>query len=87
MISLSLTQILGMYIILFLAAILFAWIYYVLVRHRNDRRRRGDRVRCGLCACEFESPPSESVDSVPDGLCRCPRCGTLNERFGVERIR
>jgi DNA-directed RNA polymerase subunit RPC12/RpoP len=37
------------------------------------------RLRCAICAFEFE----DRTDAL---LPRCPHCGSLNERFRMERI-
>lgn len=74
MIRVSLTLLIFIYLFLFLAGIFSAWIYYGLQRKRRDQQALRYRLRCTICAFEFED---RSTELLP----RCPRCGSLNERF------
>jgi rRNA maturation endonuclease Nob1 len=49
------------------------------VRQRRERRAFRHVLRCGLCAFEFE-------DTTSTLLPRCPRCGSLNERYRLSRL-
>lgn len=79
MIRITLFQALSIYVILFLAAIAAVWLFYVLRRHSQDRRRLRGRVVCRFCAAAFE-------DESADLLTRCPACGRLNEKFKQPRF-
>ena len=50
------------------------WIVGEWNRRRRERRALQHRLRCVICAFEFE----DRTDAL---LPRCPRCGSLNERF------
>ena len=77
MIRVSLTVLIFIYLALFLTAVLTLWIGFEWSRQRRERRAVRNRIRCALCAFEFEDASEESLP-------RCPRCGSLNER---ERFR
>jgi rubrerythrin len=78
-IRVSLAALVTIYLLLFLAAVFLFWIVGEWKRGRRARRALEYRVRCVLCAFEFE----DRTDTL---LPRCPRCGSLNERFKLERI-
>jgi hypothetical protein len=78
-IRVSLTALVTIYLLLFLAAVFLFWIVGEWNRGRRERRALEYRVRCVMCAFEFE----DRTDAI---LPRCPRCGSLNERFKLERI-
>jgi sensor domain CHASE-containing protein len=78
-IRVSLAALVTIYLLLFLAAVFLLWIVGEWKRGRRERRALQHRVRCVLCAFEFE----DRTDTL---LPRCPRCGSLNERFKLERI-
>jgi hypothetical protein len=78
-IRVSLAALVTIYLLLFLAAVFLFWIVGEWKRGRRARRALEHRVRCVLCAFEFE----DRTDTL---LPRCPRCGSLNERFKLERI-
>src|SRR5436189_5973969 len=78
-IRVSLTALVTIYLLLFLAAVFLFWIVGEWNRGRRERRALEYRVRCVMCAFEFE----DRTDAM---LPRCPRCGSLNERFKLERI-
>ena len=79
MIPVSLGALVTIYLLLFLAAVFLLWIVGEWNRRRRERRALEFRVRCVICAFEFE-------DRTAALLPRCPRCGSLNERFKLERI-
>ncbi len=78
-IQVSLTTLVTIYLLLFLAAVFLFWILEEWNRRRRERRALRYRLRCVICAFEFE----DRTDAL---LPRCPRCGSLNERFKLERI-
>jgi hypothetical protein len=78
-IRVSLAALVTIYLLLFLAAVFLLWIVGEWKRGRRERRALQHRVRCGMCAFEFE-------DRTETLLPRCPRCGSLNERFKLERL-
>ena len=73
MIHVSLTFLVFVYLALFLLAVFGFWILFEWKRQRRERWAVRNRIRCTLCAFEFENPTE-----LP--LPRCPRCGSLNER-------
>ena len=79
MIRVSLTRLVAIYLLLFLAAVFLLWIFGEWNRRRRERRALRYRLRCAICAFEFE-------DRTAVALPRCPRCGSLNERFKPEQI-
>jgi hypothetical protein len=78
-IRVSLAALVTIYLLLFLAAVFLLWIVGEWKRGRRERRALRHRLRCAMCAFEFE-------DRTETLLPRCPRCGSLNERFKLERI-
>lgn len=78
-IRISLSSLLTIYLLVFLAAIFLLGIVGEWNRRRRERRTLRHRLRCVICALEFEE---RSVDLLP----RCPHCGSLNERIKPERI-
>ena len=73
MIRISLNELIFVYVLVFLAAILSAWIAYEMARQFREKRLGRSQVRCAVCAMQFE-------DRTSAILPRCPRCGSLNER-------
>lgn len=73
MIRVSLTQLIFVYLFCFSGLIFGLWGYFWLQRKRRERLALQNRLRCTICACEFE-------DASSDPLPRCPRCGSRNER-------
>ncbi len=73
MIRVSLTTLIFIYLFLFLSVVFGLWIWGGWKRQRRERLALRHRVRCSLCAFEFEDPTEEPLP-------RCPRCGSLNER-------
>jgi len=78
-IRVSLAALVTIYLLLFLAAVFLFWIMGEWNRGRRERRALQHRLRWGMCAFEFE----DRTDAL---LPRCPRCGSLNERFKMEQI-
>jgi rRNA maturation endonuclease Nob1 len=64
------------YLFVFLAAILSLWIVYEWFRQHREKEALRYRVRCIICASIFE-------DKTNNLLPRCPRCGSLNERYKI----
>src|SRR5207249_9854445 len=78
-IRVSLAVLVTIYLLVFLAAVFLLWIVGEWNRRRRERRALRYRLRCVICAFEFE----DRTDAL---LPRCPRCGSLNERFRMEPI-
>jgi hypothetical protein len=78
-IRVSLAALVTLYLLLSLATIFLLWIVGEWSRRRRERRALRYRLRCVICAFEFE-------DRTATLLPRCPRCGSLNERFRLEQI-
>src|SRR5947199_4787066 len=78
-IRVSLAALVTIYLLLFLAAVFLFWIVGEWNRRRRERRALQHRLRCVICPFEFE----DRTDAL---LPRCPRCGSLNEGFKMERI-
>jgi uncharacterized paraquat-inducible protein A len=76
MIRVSLTLLIVIYLFVFLAAVFFVWMWYEWRRQRREQFALRHRLRCAMCAFEFE-------DATETLLPRCPRCGSLNERFKI----
>ena len=74
MIRVELPVLVFIYLIVFLASIFSLWIAYEWFRQRREKEALRYRVRCTICASIFE-------DKTNDLLPRCPRCGSLNERY------
>ena len=79
MIRVSLAALVTIYLLLFLAAVFLLWIVGEWNRRRREQRALRYRLRCVICALEFE-------DRTATLLPPCPRCGSLNERFKLDRI-
>ena len=69
----SFSALVFIYLFLFMALVFGLWIGIGWKRQRRDARSLTHRLRCALCAFEFEDPTSTPLP-------RCPRCGSLNER-------
>lgn len=74
MIRVSLTHLVFIYLAVFLTAVFSVWLRWNWQRARKSRRVLRHRLRCMLCAFEF-------TDTTTTTLPRCPRCGSLNERY------
>ncbi len=73
MIRVSLTFLVFIYLAVFLNSVFAIWIWSEVTRQRRERLALRNRVKCSLCAFEFEDPTEEPLP-------RCPRCSSLNER-------
>jgi hypothetical protein len=78
-IRVSLSALVTIYLLLFLAAVFLVWLSSEWNRSRRERNAFRHRLRCVICGLEFE----DRTDAL---LPRCPRCGSLNERFKFEGI-
>src|SRR5438309_224824 len=78
-IRVSLAALVTIYLLVFLAAVFLVWLSSEWNRRRRERKAFRFRLRCVICGFEFE----DRTDAM---LPRCPRCGSLNERFKFERI-
>jgi predicted Zn-ribbon and HTH transcriptional regulator len=74
MIRVTLTDLIFVYLFIFLNSVLFVWLWSIWQRSRREKIALRHRLRCVICAYEFE----DATDTL---LPRCPRCGSLNERF------
>lgn len=74
MIHVTLTYLIFIYLFIYLNSIFGIWLWNVWQRSRREKLALRHRLRCGICAFEFE----DKTDTV---LPRCPRCGSLNERL------
>jgi predicted RNA-binding Zn-ribbon protein involved in translation (DUF1610 family) len=64
---------------LMLGPIFFVWLTNEFRRQRRHRDAFRYVLRCTMCAFEFE-------DRTETVLPRCPRCGSLNERYPLSRV-
>ncbi len=74
MIRANLADLVFIYLFTFLITVFFAWLSYEWKKQRRDKLALRNRLRCGMCGLSFEDASSEELP-------RCPRCGSLNERF------
>ncbi len=74
MIHVTFSTLVFIYLFLFMALVFGLWIAFGWSRRRQEARALVYRVRCRLCAFEFEDPTDTELP-------RCPRCGNLNERL------
>ena len=79
MIQVSLSYLVLIYLVIMLGPIFCAWLFNEWVRQRREKAAFRHVMRCTLCAFEFE-------DKTSSLLPRCPRCGSLNERFKLSRL-
>lgn len=79
MISVTLSYLVLIYLVIMLGPILCAWLFTEWRRQRRERAAFRHVMRCTLCAFEFE-------DDTSTLLPRCPRCGSLNERYKLSRL-
>ena len=79
MFRVSLGYLVLIYLALMLGPIFGAWLFTEWRRQHRERAAFRHVLRCGLCAFEFE-------DSTATLLPRCPRCGSLTERFKPGRL-
>ena len=76
MIRVELPVLVFIYLFVFMAAVFSLWIAYEWLRIRRQKETLRYRVQCTICASIFE-------DRTNTLLPRCPRCGSLNERFSI----
>ncbi len=79
MISVSLSYLILIYLLIMLGPIFTVWILNEWRRQRRERAAFRHVMRCTVCAFEFE-------DRTNTLLPRCPRCGSLNERYKLSRL-
>jgi len=78
-IRVSLSTLVTIYLLVFLAALFLLWLSSEWNRRRRERKAFQYRLRCVICGMEFE----DRTDAL---LPQCPRCSSLNERSKFERI-
>ena len=64
MIRVDLAELVFIYLLVFLAAILAVWIAYEMVRRVRENRSRHGRLRCAVCAMEFEDRHARCSSSL-----------------------
>ena len=79
MIPVSLSYLVLIYLVIMLGPIFAAWLLNEWRRQRRERSAFRHVLRCSLCSFEFE-------DKTSTLLPRCPRCGSLNERYKLSRL-
>jgi len=79
MIPVSLSYLVLVYLVIMLGPIFAAWLFTEWRRQRRERAAFRHVMRCTLCAFEFEDKSSTLLP-------RCPRCGSLNERYKLSRL-
>ncbi len=79
MIRVSLTVIVFIYLFVFLGFISLVWFVDERRRRRLGRRALQFRLRCAICAFEFEDRSSSVLPN-------CPRCGRPNERVKLDPL-
>ena len=78
MIRVSLGVLALIYLSIALGPIFAAWLINEFRRSRRERDAFRHVLRCNICAFEF----ADRSDTL---LPRCPRCGSLNERYPLPR--
>ena len=79
MIPVQLDTLVFIYLGLMLALVFGAWLVSEYRRQRRERLAFRHLVQCALCGFEY-------ADETSTLLPRCPRCGSLNERYRVRRV-
>jgi rubrerythrin len=79
MIRVSLPVLVFIYLVALLATVFGSWLVHEWRRQRRERHAFRHVLRCTLCGFEFE-------DQTGELLARCPRCGSLNERYRLSRL-
>jgi len=69
--KLSLAHFFILYVTVFLAVVLVAWLFFLRTRRRSDLDARRIFI-CGSCQSSY-------TERVPYQRPRCPRCGALYE--------
>ncbi|MBX9743450.1 MAG: hypothetical protein K2W99_07945 [Chthoniobacterales bacterium] len=75
MIQLTLAWFVFIYLVVFLAGILFFWIGYEMLRKRLASEDSRQLIYCRICGVALTA----SIASTTGSLLRCPHCGSLNE--------
>jgi len=78
-IPVSLSSLVVIYLAAMLGLVFTAWLLHGWRRQRRERHAFRHVLRCSLCGFEFE-------DQTSTLLPRCPRCGSLNERYRLSRL-
>ena len=79
MVRLPLTVIVFIYLFVFLGVVACAWLVEEWRRRADARRALQFRLRCAICALEFEDRSSVVLPV-------CPRCGRPNERTKLDPL-
>ncbi len=79
MIRVPLIVIVFIYLFIFLGLVAVAWIVEERRRRSQSRRALQFRLRCAICALEFEDRSSSVLPN-------CPRCGRPNERVKLDPL-
>ena len=79
MIRVPLTVIVFIYLFVFLGVLAVAGLLEVRRRRTEERRVLQFRLRCAICALEFEDRSSTDLPI-------CPRCGRPNERVKPDTL-
>lgn len=74
MIRVDLSQLVFIYLVLFVSTVFAIWLGYEWRKQRREKLALRNRLRCSMCGLAFE-------DASATPLPKCPRCGSLNERF------
>ncbi|MFV0338609.1 MAG: hypothetical protein ACK5LK_10265 [Chthoniobacterales bacterium] len=84
MISVTPTEFVFIYLLVFLIGIFGIWIIYEFARKRRRNANLSRRIQCRLCGMEFENYDDtekiEHDDAKVNAPLPCPRCGALTER-------
>jgi predicted Zn-ribbon and HTH transcriptional regulator len=73
-IRVTLSGLVFVYLATSLGGVLISWLLHTWRKRRREAAVLRHRLRCTICSLEFE-------DRTSTLLPRCPRCGSLNERF------
>ena len=79
MFRVSLGLLIFLYFFAILGVVLALWVFEERRRQRRAREAVRHRVRCAVCAYDFE-------DYGSDPAAVCPRCGALNERLPAPKF-
>jgi hypothetical protein len=77
-IRVSLAALITIYLLLFLAAVFLLWIFGEWNRRRREQRALRHRLRCVIALSSLRIERRRSSHLT--------RCGSLNERFKLDRI-
>jgi rubrerythrin len=79
MIPVDLSTLVLISLVLMLGPVFAAWLMNEYRRSRRERAAFEHVIHCRLCGFDFEDQGQEVVS-------KCPRCGSLNERFPLPRL-